>query len=186
MTGVVAVYGEGFFHVAWGLIYYTIVFDYYDRTGEYYEYMGDPRIVRREEEYARRKMQSLMDEERILVNGVETRALVDTARIFFRGDRRRHSLVFHVRIPYDPLEGLNLYENYYEPVIAEYPYIVYWIAQPGGRIRLVETPGKVTRLAGDRIVEIRIRRGTRLEGYEAVEFEAHQQVREDLQPPPQD
>ena len=173
MPRLVPVYGEGFFHVSWGTIYYTIVFDYVDLEGDYYDYLSDYEAQLREEKEARRRMQEFMDEERVIVNGVETRTIVDTARVVFRGSRRRHSLVFHARIPYEPIDGLNVYEDYYEPETAEYPYTVYWIAQPCGKIRSVETPGYVARLARGRIVEIMIDKGERLDGYEAVEFEAH-------------
>ncbi|MCE4601050.1 MAG: hypothetical protein F7C38_05740 [Desulfurococcales archaeon] len=170
---IIPVYGEGIFNIAWGVIYYTIVFDYVDPTGEFWSYMRDPRNRRREEEETRRLMQEAIDDERTLVNGVEVRPVVDAAILHFRGSRRRHSITFHVRIPYSPIDGVNVYENYYEPGAAEYPYIVYWIAQPDGRIRRLETPGRVTYRRNGRIAVVRVRRGTKINGYEAVEFEAH-------------
>ncbi|MCE4620222.1 MAG: hypothetical protein F7C33_04275 [Desulfurococcales archaeon] len=173
MARLVPVFGEGFFHITWGTIYYTIVFDYVDLEGDYYDYVTSHELEDKEAEEARRRMQEFMDEEKVIVNGMRTRTIVDSARIVFRGSRRRHSLVFHARIPYEPIDGLNVYEDYYEPETAEYPYTVYWIAQPCGKIRGVETPGYVDRLARGRIVEISISKGMRLDGYEAVEFEAH-------------
>ncbi len=167
------VYGEGFFHVTWGVIYYTIVFDYVEPSGAFWEEMRDPRARRREESYARRRMQELMDSERVIVNGVETRCIVDDARLVFRGDRVRHSMVFHARIPYEPIDGVNVYENIYEAEEAPYSYDVYWIAPPDGSIRSVETPGRVTYTAGGRIAWIHVREGSRITGYESVEFEVH-------------
>ncbi|MCE4621856.1 MAG: hypothetical protein F7B19_00890 [Desulfurococcales archaeon] len=170
---IIPVYGEGFFHITWGLIYYTIVFDYIDQGGDYYEYVRDPHARRREERESQRLMQEAIDSERTIINGVKVRPIVDHVQIHFRGGRRRHSLTFHIRIPYDPLDGVNVYENYYEPSRAEYSYIVYWIAPPNGRIRMVDSPGKVVFRANNRIAVIRVRKGTRISGYEAVEFEIH-------------
>lgn len=168
---IVPVYGEGFFHVTWGLIYYTIIFDYIDLEGEYYEYVRDPRARRMEERESKRLMQEAMDSERTIINGVEVRPIVDTVKLHFRGGRRRHSLTFHIRIPYNPLEGVNVYENYYEPSRAEYPYTVYWILPPNGKVRLVESPGRVAFRNRGRIAVIQVKRGTKITGYEAVEFE---------------
>ena len=166
------VYGQGFFHVAWGVIYYTIVFDYVEAGGgtSYWRRVRDPSVRRREEEELARRMQESMDEERVVVNGMETRTIVDEARIEFRGDRVRHSVVFHSRIPYQPVDGVNVYENMYGPARAPYDYTVYWVAPPGGRIQSVDMPGRVQYLAGGRILLVEVRRGEEIPGYESVEF----------------
>jgi len=177
---IIPVYGEGFFHVTWGTIYYTIVFDYVEETGGFWRRMRDPRERRREEEAAARNMQSLMDEERVIVNGLETRTIVDYARLEFRGDRYRHSIVFHCRIPYKPIDGVNVYENYYEADRAPYDYTVYWVAPPGGRIVSVEGAGRVEYRAGGRIAVISVRRGDRVPGYESVEFQVRKPSVESL------
>jgi len=163
------VYAEGFFHVTWGLIHYTIVFDYVNNLG-FWERMRDPRERVREEDYARKRMQELMDEERVVVNGVETRTIVDYARLEFRGSRTRHSMVFHCRIPYEPIDGVNVYENYYEGGRAPYPYAAHWIVPPNGRILSIEGPGRVEYAAGGRIGVITVDRGASVPGYESVEF----------------
>lgn len=164
------VYGEGFFHISPGVIYYTIVFDYV-ASREYSESLRDPRRRREEEEYARRRMQELMDEERIVINGRDVRAVVDYAGLFFRGGLERHSMVFHIYMEYDPIpDGLNVYENFYPASRAPYPYTVYWVAPPGGEIVEVEGPGRWRRLAGGRIAVITVRRGEWSDGYESVAF----------------
>jgi len=167
----VPVYAEGFFHVAWGVIYYTIVFDYIERGGtRFWERMRDPAEREREEAEIAGNMQELMDRERVVVNGMDTRTIVDSAHIEFRGSRKRHSVVFHCRIPYTPVEGVNVYENMYSPTTAPYPYTVYWIAPPGGSIVSADMPGRIRYVAGRRILVDEVARGTEISGYESVEF----------------
>lgn len=166
---VIPVYGQGFFHIARGIIYYTIVYDYLER-GSAGRVVDDPALRREEEDYIAKSMQELMDEERIIINGEEVRCIVDTVLLERRG-RRLHSAVIHARMQYRPRPGNNVYENFYEAEEeAPYPYTVYWVAPPGGRIVSVDTPGDVEMRAGGRIAVIRVARGTALSGYEAVVF----------------
>ncbi len=167
---IVPVYGQGFFHISHNTIYYTIVFDYYDKGGDYVQILRDPRSRREEEKEIKKNMQRLMDEERIVINGRDVRAVVDSALLEPRGHRRLHSVVFHVRMDYTPIEGVNVYENFYEADTAEYDYTVYWIAPPGGEILAIESEGRVYYQANKRIAIIRVSKGTRLSGYEAVSF----------------
>jgi len=171
LRGIVPIFGHGYFYVSWGVIYYTIIFEYLDKTGEYYEIMhNNPGLLASEEEYSAKKMQEYMDRERVIINGFETRTIARQARIIFPSTKRRHLLVIHAYIPFTPITGINVYENYYEPTIAEYDYIVHWMPQPNARIRSVETPGEYN-ISSDGILEVYVRKGTRLDGYEAVEFE---------------
>ncbi|MCE4609058.1 MAG: hypothetical protein F7C36_01580 [Desulfurococcales archaeon] len=167
---IIPMYGQGFFHISYNTIYYTIVFDYYDKDGDYAKILMDPRSRREEEKEIKKNMQRLMDEERIVINGRDVRAIVDSALLEPRGHRRLHSVVFHVRMDYTPIEGVNVYENFYEPDTAEYDYTVYWIAPPGGEILTIESEGRVYYQANKRIAVIRVSKGTRLSGYEAVSF----------------
>ena len=167
------VYGEGFFHVAWGVIYYTIIYDYRELDEKAARTVNDPRLRAEEERYIARTMQELMDEERIVVNGADTRCIVDLARLERRAPRY-HSAVIHARIPFQPVRGNNVYENFYGEEEAPYPYTVYWIAPPGGKIVSVDSPGDVEFEARERIAIIRVRKGTRLPGYEAVVFRLEQ------------
>ena len=163
-------YGQGFFHVCWGVIWYTIVFDYEDTEGEYWGILrsGDPRA---EAEELRARMQGFLDEERMLINGEEVRAVVDYVYIDVRGERERSTAVFQVRIPYRPRRGRNVYEDYYEPERAEYPYTVTWILPPCGRILSYEMPGRATLGGGGRILEVRVSAGEAPPGYESLVFD---------------
>jgi len=163
-------YGQGFFHVCWGVIWYTIVFDYEDPEGEYWRLLsGDD--WRGEVEVLASRMQGFLDEERILINGEEVRAIVDHAYIDVRGERERSTVAFQARIPYRPREGRNTYEDYYEPERAEYPYTVTWIVPACGRIVDYEMPGEARLGGGGRVLEVRVRAGESIPGYESLVFE---------------
>ncbi|MEM1873652.1 MAG: hypothetical protein QXF57_03575 [Acidilobaceae archaeon] len=156
------VYGEGLFLVSKsGTIWYIIVFEYADDE-EYAEIARDRERKRAEEERLRLEMQKLMDEERVIVNGIETRCNVLRASISVSGNRSY--VTFISKIPFEPRRGLNIYENMYEPTVAEYDYTVYWIVEDGR----VESPGDVEILEG--VAVISVRKGARIDGYESVVF----------------
>ncbi len=163
------VYGQGFFTIGKGVIWYTIVFDYIDEEMYYAGLLerGGGKL-REELEMLRANMQRLMDEERVIVNGAETRAEVVGAWVEVRGDPRRPSIVFQSRIPYLARMGRNVYENYYEDTVADYPYTVYWSAMDCVEIESVESSGTVEH--GRRVTVIRVRQGEEITGYESVVF----------------
>ncbi|MCS7107530.1 MAG: hypothetical protein NZ902_05465 [Acidilobaceae archaeon] len=159
------VYGNGFFHVAPGTIFYTIVFDYFDE-GEYWELLRAGEEGR-EEERLREEMQRLTDQERTLVNGEEVRVRVLRAFVEARGVKNRSSAVFLLEIPYEPRPGVNEYENYYEAGVAQYSYTVRWTTWCG-KIVSIASPGAV-RIEG-RVASIAVRKGTYVNGHEKVSF----------------
>lgn len=159
------VYGEGFFLVSRsGVIWYIIVFEY-ERDVEYALIAGDAAAKRSEEERLRLEMQKLMDEERVLVNSLESRCEVLRASIAV-SDYRSY-VTFLTRIPYEPKRGVNVYENFYEPTVAGYDYTVYWLVEDG-EVEKIESPGEVEILGG--LAVISVKRGTEMDGYESVVF----------------
>ncbi len=164
----IPVYGQGFFTISYGIINYIIVFDYIDDKGEYRRIMGDRELIAKEENVLRENMQRLMDEERVIINSLEVRPVVEKAFIELRGSGKRVSITFYTSIPFKPNKGRNIYENFYESTIAEYPYRVYWIALPCIKIESIESPGLV--IVNDNISLIQVDRGTRIDGYESVVF----------------
>ena len=87
-------------------------------------------------------MQKLMDEEKIVINGERVRAIVERAYIEVRGEPKRPSVVFITRINYKPEKGRNVYEDFYEPTVAEYDYTVTWVAPRCVKFLGYEGPGK--------------------------------------------
>ena len=164
-------YGQGFFSLCTsGMLWYTIVFDYDDPDGLYERLLRRPRDAMREAEALRRNMQSFLDEERLVINGEETRARVEHVYIDTRGEPWRATAVFQVAIPFRPRRGRNVYEDYYEPDTAEYPYTVIWTMPPCAEILDYEMPGRARKPA-PHILEIRVSAGERVSGYESLVFD---------------
>lgn len=169
------IYGNGFFHVTPGTIFYTIVFEYSDEEEEYYSLISRG-SEGEEEERLRAEMQRILDDEKIVINSSYSRALVLSAKAEVRGLRRLSSATFFIEIPYRPLSGTNTYENMYEEAVAEYDYTVYWIMPRGGRIKSFDISGEARLSEDGRVLSVRVRSGTKVKGYESVAFELPQHV----------
>jgi len=164
------IYGNGFFHIAPGTIFYTIVFEYTDEDEEYYNMTvrGD---IEREEDRLKAEMQRILDNEKVVINGSYVKASVISAKAEVRGLRRLSSAAFFVEMRYRPMSGVNTYENIYESEVAEYDYTVYWLAPPGGRIKSYDISGDASLSEDGRLLTIKVRAGTRVKGYESLSFE---------------
>ncbi|GAB6148446.1 hypothetical protein [Stetteria hydrogenophila] len=167
----IPIYGQGFFHLSLeGRLWYTIIFDYYDEKGEYHSLVkSGSRALREELENLRSNMQKLMDEERVIINGAQVRPVVMESFIEVRGDKTRPSIVFITRMDFDIVSGRNVYENFYEPTVAEYDYTVTWIAPPCVKFTSYEGPGRY-RLKGN-ILRIEVEAGRSIDGYESIVFD---------------
>jgi hypothetical protein len=164
-------YGQGFFSLCpSGILWYTIVFDYADDEHLYERLLSEPGGAAAEVETLRENMQRFLDEERLVINGAEARARVEHVYIDVRGEPGRATATFLVSIPFRPRRGRNVYEDYYEPDTAEYPYTVTWILPACARIVEYEMPGH-TRLPAHNVLEVRVEPGTRVPGYEALVFD---------------
>ncbi len=163
-------HGIGLFHVIPGTIYYTIVFDYDDEEGEYYELLSrGGRDLEAEEKRLAEEMQREMNSERIIINGKEVRSRVVRAKVGVRETPRRSTATFFIEMPWEPVRGINVYENFYEPDTAPYDYVVYWLLPEGGRFRSYDMPGDVA--VEGRLLTARVSAGTRVPGYESLTFE---------------
>jgi hypothetical protein len=170
MEDVIPVYSLGYFHITPWTIHYTIVYDYIERTPAVRIKLKNPRDRREEEEHIAKTLGRIMrEEEKTVINGRHIHPTIDLVRIELK-PRRTHYVVVHARMDYTPVEGRNVYENFYQPTTAPYSYTAYWITPPGGEIVSVETPGTLHYTGDRRIAVIHVRKGTRLDGYEAVVF----------------
>lgn len=176
------IYGQGFFQVdPSGHILYLVIFDYRDEEEEYFKLVKEGgRGLELEEDRLRRRMQELMDEEEVLINGERARVEVLYAAIDVRGSPRISSAAFLSLIPFNPRRGSNVYENIYDPTTAEYDYTVYWSIRCGEIVR-VESPGHVE-VKGGRAT-IRVAKGTSIPGYESVVFRFKDECIARLKPP---
>ena len=163
------VYGQGFFHVCLdGVIWYTIVFEYDDPEREYARLLSIGGLALEEElEGLRSRMQEFIDSEEVYINGKPVRPLVTDAWIELRGDPRRSSVVFRVKMEFTPdPSGRLVYEDYYEEEKAEYDYSVHWIIPECASVVSYEMPGEVRVSRG--LLQVYVRRGTRIPGYESI------------------
>lgn len=169
---VAPIHAQGYFYVGYSGIAYFLVFDYSDPLGYYTAVLSDSTLYEKEVEKLYSNMQSLLDEEKIMINGKHVRAQVVGVDIGFRGRASNVFVSFAVVIPAPFRPGLNVYENFYEPEVAEYDYEAYWIFPPG--VELVEVDlgsnGETWEVVGERLLVITGRRGTRGSGYEKIVF----------------
>lgn len=167
----IPVYGQGFFYVSLGgVIWYTIIFDYYDEEELYYRLLkrGGQKL-REELDELRANMQKLMEEEKIVINGEKVEPVVERAYIEIRGEPVRPSVVFLTRMNFKHIRGRNVYEDFYEPTKAEYDYTVTWVAPPCTKFVEYEGPGRFT-LEGN-VLRLYVKRGTKIDGYESIVFD---------------
>lgn len=169
------IYGNGFFHVTPGTIFYTIVFEYSDEDEEYYKLISRGEEGE-EERRLKAEMQRILDDEKIIINGSYSRAFVISAKAEVRGLRKLSSATFLIEIPYRPVSGTNTYENVYEEAVAEYDYTVYWVMPRGGRVKSFDISGEAKLSEDGRVLSVRVRSGTKVKGYESIAFELPQPV----------
>jgi hypothetical protein len=161
----------GFFTVyPHGEILQIIEFRYYEETGYYQQIMENHDLLEKEKRLLRKGMENVLREERILVNGQETRWKVLEPDIILV-DKNHPILVFHVSIFFDIKDGRNIYEEYYEETIAEYDYQAYWYFPTCMSVLNAEASGEITVYNGNRLVVIKASRGDHIEGYESLLFE---------------
>lgn len=166
-------YGQGLFFVGWNYIAYYLVFDYHDPLGYYDTILRNERLFNEEVNKLWVNMQSFLDEEEVVINGVRVRPRVVMIDIGFRGSKRRPYIVFAIRFRAPIKLGRNVYENRYESEIAEYDYVAYWIFPPGSKVLEVNMGqgDEEWDIVGKNIVVIYGYRGKRTGGYERIVFE---------------
>lgn len=171
--GIEPIYAQGFFTVGPDRVFQIVEFDYRDDEGYYW------RLTRREDEYQEEAarlaaaMQEELDKEAVVVNGVRTRPVVEGVAVNFRGGPRHVTIVFLIQFEAPFRRGLNVYENEYEGVVAEYDYTAYWFFPPGYRVVEVLASGRYDVIGPtDNILVIWARAGDEIKGYERIVFRA--------------
>ncbi len=173
------VHAEGTFMVGYGVIMYYLLFEYYDPLGYYDAVVRDRRLLEEEVAKLHYNMQSFIDEEEVIVNGERVRPKVVLVDIAFRGRKTSPVVVFGIRIAAPVRVGRNVYENRYEPEVAEYDYVVYWMFPPSTRIVEVYMGGEEWEVTETGVLAIYGRRGRRVSGYEKIVFEIPPVAREE-------
>lgn len=160
----------GFFSVSRRLeIHQVVVFDYIDTSGEYAKLMKDEESAQQELRMLAANMQSFLDKEEVVINGLKVRPRVVGVDVGFRGSPEDVYIVFLIYFRGKPVKGENYYENVYEDEVAEYPIAAYWLFPPRSRVKSVEMSGEVSML-GPNVVAVRIEEGEKIHGYERIIF----------------
>lgn len=166
------IYAQGFFIVhRSGLFNQIIVFDYYDPDQYYWSVLKNRSRLEKEVKMLAENMQYFLDQEKVLINGVETRPVVKNVEIGVRGKPTISYIVFYIEFEGELLRGLNIYENLYEEEVCEYDYIVYWIFPWDMRVVEADVGVSYNVLNDGRLLIFHVPKGTRVGGYEKIVFE---------------
>jgi hypothetical protein len=151
-------------------VYQTIVFDYFDGEGTYYELLEDEEKLEKELSLLATNMQAFLDEEEVVINGEKARPRVVGVDIGFKSVPEEPFITYFIFFKGKPVRGVNYYENIYENTVAEYPITAYWYFPLKSKIVNVEMSGEVE-IIGSNILILRLNEGERIYGYEKIEFE---------------
>jgi len=148
-----------------------VVFEYHDPLEEYKNIVLDSKLSKQEKEVLWNNMQRFLDEEKVVINGKRTYPKVVDIEIGFREDYKHPYISFFIVFLGEFKKGVNVYEDEYEAEVAEYPYTVYWVFPLKARVVSADLGVPYTILGNGRILSFTVPRGTRIRGYERIEFE---------------
>lgn len=165
------VHGQAFFTLCHdGVFQQILIFDYFDPGKSYYQILHDPQRYEVEMQRLLDSMNQLLSEEEILVNEERVNAEALTINLDFRGEAERPTISYYIEFAGKlNLNDENVYENKYEPGIAEYDYEVYWFFPEGSTILEIETSTEYE-LYYNRFLIMWARIGDWYDGYEKIVF----------------
>jgi len=147
-----------------------VVFEYHDPLEEYKNIVLDSKLSKQEKKYygitcrdfSTRKSSNQWK---------RTYPKVVDIEIGFREDYKHPYISFFIVFLGEFKKGVNVYEDEYEAEVAEYPYTVYWVFPLKARVVSADLGVPYTILGNGRILSFTVPRGTRIRGYERIEFE---------------
>jgi len=172
LSDMTPLYATGFFFVREsGLVEQLVIFNYYDPQGEYRSIVEDEKKLVEEKSLLVRNMQFYLDQEEVIINDERVYPRVVDVEIGFQGDFKYPYILFIIAFRGVFKEGLNIYEDKYEPEVAEYDYRVYWFFPPKARVLTAQLGVPYRLLDKCRILVFEVEKGTKISGYEKIEFE---------------
>lgn len=172
MSEMTPLYATGFFFVReLGLVEQLVIFNYYDPLEEYKSIVEDEKRLVEEKSLLVRNMQFYLDQEEVTINGERVYPRVVDVEIGFQGDFKHPYILFIIAFHGVFKEGLNVYEDKYEPEIAEYDYRVYWFFPLRARVLAAQLGVPYRLLDKCRILVFEVKKGSKISGYERIEFE---------------
>jgi len=154
-----------------GLVEQVVIFKYYDHLEEYRSVVESEERLREERALLARNMQFYLDQEEVFINGERVYPRVVDVEIGFQGDYKHPYILFLIVFRGELRKGVNVYENRYEPEIAEYDYRVYWVFPQGAKVLSAQRGVPYRLLDKCRILVFDVKAGSRIGGYERIEFE---------------
>jgi len=166
----IPVYAYGFFNVCSdGTVIQHVIFSYVDPLRKYASIVKDVERLRREIDLVSNNMQRFLDNEDVRINDVIVYPKVVATWIGFSGSEKRPYIEFLIVFKGSLRRGINVYEDRYEPDIAEYDYSVVWVFPQGSRIVDVDV-GFEYEIINDNILRFNVPEGSEVPGYERISF----------------
>ena len=166
----IPVYAHGFFNVCRdGTVVQHIIFNYVDPGRKYSQIIKNLEKLKEELKIVSSNMQKFLDSEEVLINGVRVYPKVVATWIGFSGSEERPYIEFLIVFKGEFKEGINTYEDRYEPDIAEYDYCVTWVFPQGSRIVDVDV-GFEYEVIGGNVLRFNVLEGSETPGYEKISF----------------
>ncbi|RLF08068.1 MAG: hypothetical protein DRJ64_01765 [Thermoprotei archaeon] len=150
--------------------YQTIIFEYLDRDRYYYALTEN--IEKLEEELYRLKvsMQQILNKEEVVINDKRVKPKVLGVDIGFKEEPEEPYLSYFIYFKGKLRRGEeNYYENIYEELTVEYPFVAYWFFSPRFKILRVDASGDI-QILGNNIIIIKVQEGEKISGYERIIF----------------
>ncbi|MEM0078742.1 MAG: hypothetical protein QXK95_02975 [Nitrososphaerota archaeon] len=164
------IHAQAFFRVdRKGLFTEILVFDYLDKENFYYKILEDEERYVDEMMRLSTVMNEFLEEEKIIINNRRVEAKVTIVNLEFRGAPELPTIIYIIEFSGELVNGLNVYECYYEGGVAEYDYEIYWIFPEDTEIVKVDISGE-HEILNHRILISSVRRGEKYKGYEKIVF----------------
>jgi hypothetical protein len=172
MSDLTPIYGLGLFLVReTGLIEQVIIFDYHDPLEEYKSIVTNKQKLEEEKSLLMKNMQFFLDQEEVKINGKQVYPRVVDVEIGFKSDYKYPYIVFFIMFIGELRKGVNIYEDKYEPDIAEYDYRVYWFFPLKARVINADLDVPYSLINNGRVLLFTVNKNTKIKGYEKIEFE---------------
>lgn len=163
------IHAESFFSVSSnGEIHERLSFEYLDPDGYYRRVNKDPDLLRREIMKLSTNMQQFLDLERVEINGVRVKSIVNYTDIFLKGASDVVAVVYIIDFASKFNEGKNLIQTWLEEEEAPYDFEILWRFPVGTQI--TEIDSLLEYEIYEDLVALWALEGDHVGGYEKMEF----------------
>ncbi len=150
-----------------GSVSQTLVFEYMDETG-YYWGIKEP-LLSREKDLLKANMQLFLDEEEVYINDERVFPKVKDVLIYSISPTSVR-IIFLIRFAGKLRKGKNVYANFYDEAIAEYPFYAVWYFPENSRVIDAQLGVKYFLDKEKNILYFFVEKGTKIKGKESIVF----------------